>query len=529
MSDQFPPHPIVVRELRWRPSAVHGRAFDGRLERLQLKLSTTAKQPRSLERVFARNSGLDETVVFDGPVDLGSAFLGPPKGPKDFDIVVVLQTPFTFDPRNGNLLVDICNHVAGPITFVDAGRSSRVGRVFSLGAESTMGTVGDHGGDCMQVCYTDSASPPPLSELAVLVNGSFEVGIDPGPRANLIAPNQTTLPGWKIESGVIDYMSGGPVAGNGTRCVGLRDSIGSSISQIISGLSRGRWYEISFVAALNPEVRKTATELCVAVGGVSNRFFVAASTDAVRPAWRTNYMTFQAAGDAALLRLSSRGGGLAGPLLDGLRITLLEGTEIRRPITKWYDLAGDFNAASNPTGPWRLAWKGSLIGPMTLLTSAREVTERGRRFASWRASDRGGASIGKALDGARETRLGVVMATPGTVEDEERFCVARFTVPIGGAGTYQLEAIGTEIAEGSSISGAEFRLLHNDREFFGRLLTPGLSARFAHQVQLSDGDTVDIAVGPGWNLAERGGTVEVGLRLGLLEAVGGSRGGDRLR
>lgn len=529
MSDQFPQHPIIVRELRWRPSAVHGRAFDGRLERLQLKLSTTAKQPRSLERVFARNIGLDETLVFDGPVDLGSAYVGPAKGPKEFDIAVVLQTPFPFDPRIGNLLVDICNHVSGPITFVDAGRSSRVGRVFSLGAESTMGTVGDHGGDCMQLCYTDSSSPPLAPGTGMLVNGSFEVGIDPGTRANLIAHNEATIPGWKIESGVVDYLSAGSVAGDGGRFVGLRDSVGTCISQMISGLSSGRWYEISFLAALNPEVRKSGTELCISVGSVSNRFSFAGSTDVVRPAWHTNYMTFQAVGVAAPLRLTSRGAGLAGPMIDGLKITALEGTELRRPVSKWHDLAGDFNPASNPAGPWRLGWKGSLGGPMTLLTSAREVVEQGRRCAMWQASDRGGATIGKAIDGAKGDRLGFVTAIPGKVEEEERICVARFTVPVGGAGQYWIEATGTEVSESSSKCGAEFRLLHNEREIFGRLLAPGLSAGFTRQVRLKEGETLDVAVGPGWNLVGQGAAVELGVRVGLLEPGEESGTADRLQ
>src|SRR5262249_11451038 len=49
--------PIVIRELRFRPSGVLGGAFSTRIQDLQLNLSTTTAQPDALNPTFANNIG----------------------------------------------------------------------------------------------------------------------------------------------------------------------------------------------------------------------------------------------------------------------------------------------------------------------------------------------------------------------------------------------------------------------------------------------------------------------------------------
>ncbi|NIP17252.1 MAG: hypothetical protein GWM87_03150, partial [Xanthomonadales bacterium] len=61
--------------------------------------------PGSLSLTFADNIGSDNTVVFSGPLTLTSADIGGP--PRDFDIIINLQTPFFYDPGDGNLLLDV--------------------------------------------------------------------------------------------------------------------------------------------------------------------------------------------------------------------------------------------------------------------------------------------------------------------------------------------------------------------------------------------------------------------------------------
>jgi hypothetical protein len=85
--------PHLITHLRFRPDATQGAAFEATLADLQINLSTTSRTPDNLSAIFAENVGANDTVVFSGALPLSSAFTGPAEGPKDFDIVMELQTP----------------------------------------------------------------------------------------------------------------------------------------------------------------------------------------------------------------------------------------------------------------------------------------------------------------------------------------------------------------------------------------------------------------------------------------------------
>jgi hypothetical protein len=89
-----------------RPDGLIGTANSISYRRLTFKLSTTSVTPTNLKRVFAANVGPDEAVVYDGPISFTTANTGPRGGPKDFDIAYQFQTPFQYDPTQGNLLMD---------------------------------------------------------------------------------------------------------------------------------------------------------------------------------------------------------------------------------------------------------------------------------------------------------------------------------------------------------------------------------------------------------------------------------------
>src|ERR1051325_4313452 len=100
---------LLITELRYRPDYATGRAFNTTIANIQINLSTTARNPDGLNSIFANNVGFDDTIVFSGALNISSQFLGPPTGPKDFDIRIPLSTPFLYNPAAGNLLVDIRN------------------------------------------------------------------------------------------------------------------------------------------------------------------------------------------------------------------------------------------------------------------------------------------------------------------------------------------------------------------------------------------------------------------------------------
>src|SRR5205823_2210425 len=105
--------PQLVTQIAFRPDASAGSAFTATLPNVQINLSSTSKAPDGLSTTFASNVGADDTIVHSGPLALSSAFSGPAGGPKAFDIVITLTTPFRYDPAAGNLLLDVRNFGGG--------------------------------------------------------------------------------------------------------------------------------------------------------------------------------------------------------------------------------------------------------------------------------------------------------------------------------------------------------------------------------------------------------------------------------
>ena len=99
--------PALITQIAFRPDATFGTPFSVTIPNIEINLSTTSKKPDALSVTFADNIGSDNTVVFSGPLLLSSASTGPITGPKDFDIVINLQTPFLYNPALGNLLLDV--------------------------------------------------------------------------------------------------------------------------------------------------------------------------------------------------------------------------------------------------------------------------------------------------------------------------------------------------------------------------------------------------------------------------------------
>jgi hypothetical protein len=72
----------------------------------EIWISTTDKTSDTLSTVFAENHGPDKTLVYDGA--LTQSILGT-GSPRDFADGMRFQTPFYYDPSQGNLLVERIN------------------------------------------------------------------------------------------------------------------------------------------------------------------------------------------------------------------------------------------------------------------------------------------------------------------------------------------------------------------------------------------------------------------------------------
>lgn len=89
-----------ILSLAWRPDMTTNQVRV-HTDSITVRLSTTDAEKLSLN--FAENVGTDVTTVLDGPLTV-STFAD--SSPRSFDFRVDFTTPFLYDPRQGNLLVE---------------------------------------------------------------------------------------------------------------------------------------------------------------------------------------------------------------------------------------------------------------------------------------------------------------------------------------------------------------------------------------------------------------------------------------
>src|SRR5438309_4717989 len=89
----------------FRPDRDSGGVFSS-ITNIQINLSTTLRGSDALSPIFSENIGTNDTVVY-GPRSL---FFGG-------STTVALDTPFFYDPAQGNLLLDVRNFTGGDRVF----------------------------------------------------------------------------------------------------------------------------------------------------------------------------------------------------------------------------------------------------------------------------------------------------------------------------------------------------------------------------------------------------------------------------
>ena len=134
----------LITQIIFRPDATSGQAFTSTLSDIQIDLAYSNAPDDGLSTTYANNITAGDTVVFArGPLTLHSGFTGPPNGPKDFDIIITLTTPFFYNPALGNLLLDVRNFGGGITTFFDAvfTTGDGVSRLFNQNVNGTTGST----------------------------------------------------------------------------------------------------------------------------------------------------------------------------------------------------------------------------------------------------------------------------------------------------------------------------------------------------------------------------------------------------
>lgn len=171
------PGPSFISQIAFRLDASFSAVFSETILNIQINLSTTASAPDAMSNFFAINVGSDETVVFSGALAMSSLDTGPPAGPKDFDIVINLQTPYLYDPMAGNLLMDVRNFQTLPPFTVPPFDSSGLSGDSISHIENRPVTVNGGGNDTRGLVaqFTFASAVPTLSCVG------FEPPLEDGP------------------------------------------------------------------------------------------------------------------------------------------------------------------------------------------------------------------------------------------------------------------------------------------------------------------------------------------------------------
>ena len=140
-----------------------------------------------------------------------------------------------------------------------------------------------------------------------IVNGGFENGVS-GSWFSRHSAGSDAIPGWTIDRDTIDWSNGIWISSEGFRSVDLDGNIGhaGSVSQLVTDLTVGQRYRISFDLAGNPDRGPAIKPLQVSVGGEASRFtfdITGASRSGMN--WVTQAIEFVASDTSAMLRFES--------------------------------------------------------------------------------------------------------------------------------------------------------------------------------------------------------------------------------
>lgn len=168
-----------------------------------------------------------------------------------------------------------------------------------------------------------AALSPAANASVTIVNGSFENGaVDPGGFFTPVASgDSTSIAGWTVGGSGVDYIGGYWQPEDGKRSIDLSGGAPGSISQLISGLTSGQVYDISFWLSGNPDGGST-TKVGTVSGGTAQSFsYTLSGTNSLSNMnWKEFHYVFTALGATALLTFSSGTGDAYGPALDNVSI-----------------------------------------------------------------------------------------------------------------------------------------------------------------------------------------------------------------
>jgi choice-of-anchor C domain-containing protein len=160
------------------------------------------------------------------------------------------------------------------------------------------------------------------AQAATIVNGSFETGTNPpgGGFATLNAGN-TSITGWSIGGGGIDWIGTFWQASDGVRSLDMTALTAGSVSQDVATVI-GQRYTVTFDLAGNPNPNggPTLKSLDVSATGNAAQTYTFDTTGFSNGnmGWVTNSYSFVATSTTSTLAFTSNNGFASGPALDNV-------------------------------------------------------------------------------------------------------------------------------------------------------------------------------------------------------------------
>lgn len=162
--------PYMITRIDWRADGAVSGPIDYPSDRFLMKFATTDYSPvvsgetMDLDLTFANNINGNEVTVIDGPITLTTSSESlSDDGPNQFDYGVDLETPYLYDPTQGNLLMDLTVINADAPLLIDfifaPSDTTRFMWTGTLGPDSELGTAGQSGGHVLQFTIASELNP----------------------------------------------------------------------------------------------------------------------------------------------------------------------------------------------------------------------------------------------------------------------------------------------------------------------------------------------------------------------------------
>lgn len=157
---------------------------------------------------------------------------------------------------------------------------------------------------------------------ATIVNGSFELGTDPGDSFTSQAAGSTAITGWTVGGFGVDYIGGYWQASDGVRSLDLSMLSSGSVSQAIDTVI-GQLYTVTFDLSGNPDAGTGSKISVVSISGSLpnvETYTVGATNSHTNMNWETFSYSFTAFATSSLLTFASAEFNPYGPALDNVSI-----------------------------------------------------------------------------------------------------------------------------------------------------------------------------------------------------------------